>query len=44
MMFLVLSTTMFVVDKNSVKYGLPMKIIPKEGYKGMKKLMPVDWP
>jgi hypothetical protein len=36
MMFLALSTMMFTVDKNSVKYGLPTKIIHQEGYKGMK--------
>jgi hypothetical protein len=35
-MFLVLSTMMFIVDKNRVKYRLPTKIIPQEGYKGMK--------
>jgi hypothetical protein len=36
MMFLVLSATMFIVDKNSIKYGLSTKITPQEGYKGMK--------
>ncbi len=38
MMLLVLSTTMFIVDKDSIKYGLPTKIIPQEGYNGMKKI------
>ncbi len=36
MMFLALSTTMFIVDKNSIKYGLPTNIIPQEGSGGMK--------
>ncbi len=36
MMFLVLSTTMFLVGKNNIKYGLPTNIIPQKGYKGMK--------
>jgi hypothetical protein len=38
MMFLALSTTMFIVDKHSLKvnYGLPTNIIPQEAYKGMK--------
>jgi hypothetical protein len=36
MMFLVLSTTIFIVDQNSVKNRLPTKITSLEGYKGMK--------
>jgi hypothetical protein len=36
MMCLTLSTKMFIVDKNSIKYRLPTNIIPQEGYKGMK--------
>ncbi len=37
MMFLVVVTVMFVVTKNSVKYGLHTNIIPQEGYEGTKK-------
>ncbi len=43
--FLGLSTTKFTVDENRVKYKLHTNIIlPQEGYKGIKQLMPVDWP
>jgi hypothetical protein len=43
-MFLVAATMMFGVAANSVKYGLHTNIIPKEGYEGTKKSMPVDRP
>jgi hypothetical protein len=44
MIYLVLYTTMLIVDKNSIKYGLPTKIIAQERYiQGYEKLMPVDW-
>ena len=32
MMFLIYPATNFLVDKNSVKYGLHTKIVPQEGY------------
>jgi hypothetical protein len=34
MMFLICPATNFLVDKNSVKYGLHTNIVPQEGYKG----------
>ncbi len=44
MIFLVLSTMMFGVDKNSVKYGAIYKHHTPAGVRGYKKLMPVDRP
>ncbi len=33
-MFLICPAMNFLVDKNSVKYGLHTNIVPQEGYKG----------
>ncbi len=44
MIFLVLSTMMFRVDKNSVKYGAICKHHTPGGVRGYKKMMPVDRP
>jgi hypothetical protein len=41
-MFLICPATNFLVDKNSVKYGLHTNIVPQEGYKGYYLAMPVE--
>ncbi len=42
-MFLICPATNFLVDKNSVMYGLHTNIVPQYGYKGTNWLaMPVE--